>query len=108
MILLHFEVGVPKMATFVNKLSMERFDQKILWYKQNNQEWLYFLSINIFAVQTTKGLCIYSPQAVEQKKEREKIDQFDPFDLLMTPFVPNYPKRPNWEFKKNIIVCTDI
>ena len=88
MLLLHFERVVPKMATFVNKLSMGRFDQKVLWRKQNTQEWLYFLSINIFAAQTTKGLCIYSPQAVEQKKEREKIDQFDPFDLLMTPFVP--------------------
>ena len=93
MILLHFEGVVPKMATFVNKLAMGRFDQKVLWRKQNTQEWLYFLSINIFAAQTTKGLCIYSPQAVEQKKER-KIDQFDPFDLLMTPFVP---KHPGWK-----------
>ena len=79
------------MATFVNKLAIGRFDQKVLWRKQNTQEWLYFLSINIFAAQTTKGLCIYSPQAVEQKKEREKIDQFDPFDLLMTSFVPKHP-----------------
>ena len=71
MILLHFEGVVPKMATFVNKLAMGRFDQKVLWRKQNTQEWLYFLSINIFAAQTTKGLCIYSPQAVEQKKKEK-------------------------------------
>ena len=77
--------------------------------KQNTQEWLYFLSINIFAAQTTKGLCIYSRQAVEQKKRQEKkIDQFDLFDLLMTPFVPKHPKRPNWEFKRIIIVQFSI
>ena len=76
------------MATFVNKLAMGRFDQKVVWRKQNTQEWLYFLSINIFAAKTTKGLCIYSPQAVEQKKGKRKNWSIWPIWPIDDPFCP--------------------